>query len=135
MRMNRVIAILTVLSVLAHAVVGCCAHSVHSAASHSHGHGDHAATHSHHHDGENATPPCDHEPGKDHSCHHAKCLWLASSNMVDISVASPFDTMGLIGDIATLQASELFSLRHAAVSESPPRLPLRSHLALGVLLI
>ncbi|TWU27481.1 hypothetical protein [Bythopirellula polymerisocia] len=138
--MNRLLAILTVLSVLTHAVVGCCAHTVHFAACHTlstnHGkHCNHEPSHSHHNDCDDSTPPSDHDSGEDHSCHHAKCQWLPSSNNIDRAAVSPFNCDCLIGEIATLQAVDILSRRPADPTQSPPRVPLRSHLALSVLLI
>ncbi len=135
--MNHFVAILTLLSVIAHAAVGCCAHSVLVAASHVPApvHVEHANSHSHRTDCEHPTSPGEHTPGDDHGCHHAKCQWLPSSHCVDVTVGSPFNNVSVVCDISVLQASIFLSHHLTSLAESPPGVPLRSHLALNILLI
>jgi hypothetical protein len=137
--MGRLIAILISANVLAHALLGCCSHTVHVAACHERAsatsyHSKHEATHSHHH-GHEGAPPCDHAPGEDHDCRHSQCQWLASTVGIDLEFASPFHALLIVSDDTTHQLAAVATLSVTALAESPPPLPVRSHLALGILLI
>lgn len=139
--MNRFLVILTVLSVFGHAVMGCCAHADHDPACQAGSidqfeHDSHESTHSHHHECDNPTAPCNHAPGEEHDCHHANCHWLASSSSLDLSITSPFDNAVLVCDEFSQQVCvNLSRTLFSSNSQSPPRLPMRTHLALSILLI
>lgn len=137
--MHRIFITLTVLSIFAHAVLGCCAHAVPftaagEVASECGEHATHETSHSHHH-GEDSSSPCNHGPDEGHACHHAKCQWLSTSTGVQLSIASPFECSYLTSEQLFPQEFAISSLRLAALSGSPPTLPLRSHLALSILLV
>ncbi|QEG36862.1 hypothetical protein Pr1d_41990 [Bythopirellula goksoeyrii] len=138
--MHRFVAILAVLSVLAHATVGCCAHSAHFAPCHAQTTIDCELTdidssHEHHSDHKHPGSPCESTPGEQHECQHIKCQWLPSSSSVDVSVGSPFNSDCVICDIVILQPDASVSLHRLTQSELLLGLSLRSHLALGILLI
>ncbi len=135
--MNSVIAILTVVSIFGHAIVGCCSHTVHFAASHelpavSGAHAGHGESHHHCHD---TTVPGNHAPGEDHDCDHAKCQWVASSGSIDLALTSPFTAVGVMCAEVSTQIFATLTQNLTTLAESPPAPPVRSHLALGVLLI
>lgn len=137
--MNRIIAIFTVVSILGHAIVGCCSHTVHFAAYHalpavSGAHATHEGSHSHHHHS-HGTSPCNHAPDEDHDCPHIKCQWLASSGNLDLALTSPFHAVWGVCDEVSTQACAALARNLTTLAESPPALPVRSHLALRVLLI
>ena len=138
--MSRLIATLISANVLAHALLGCCSHTVHFAACHepaaaTSDHSKHQASHSHHHHGHDGAPPCDHAPGEDHDCRHSQCQWLASTVGIDLEFASPFHAILTVSDDTSHQLAAVATLSVTALAESPPPLPVRSHLALGILLI
>ena len=138
--MNRIIAILTVVSVIGHAILGCCSHTVHFAASHAlpavtSAHATQKASHSHCHHSHDGATPCDHAPSEDHDCAHAKCQWVASSSSIDLAVASLFTAVCSFCDDISTELSAVLTRNLATLAESSPALPMRSHLALGVLLI
>lgn len=138
--MSRLIAILISANVLAHAVLGCCSHTVHFAACHepaaaTSDHSKHQASHSHHHHGHDGAPPCDHAPGEDHDCRHSQCQWLASTVGIDLEFASPFHAISIVSDDTSNLLAVIATQSLTALAESAPPLPMRSHLALSVLLI
>lgn len=138
--MYRFVAILTVLSVLAHAAVGCCAHSGHSVACHVQTiidceSTDNESSRAHHSDHKHPESPCESTPGEQHECQHIKCQWLPSSSSIDITLGSPFDSGCIVCEMVNLQPDVSASLHMAAPFEPPLGLLLRSHLALGILLI
>jgi hypothetical protein len=138
--MSRLIATLISANVLAHALLGCCSHTVHFAACHdpaaaTSDHGKHEAAHSHHHHAHEGAPPCDHAPGEDHDCRHSQCQWLASTVGIDLEFTSPFHGVSVVGDDSSIQLAAIVTQRLTPLTESPPPLPVRSHLALGILLI
>jgi hypothetical protein len=138
--MSRLLATLISANVLAHALLGCCSHTVHSIACHEPAaaisdQSKHEGTHSHHHHGHDGTQPCDHAPGEDHDCRHSQCQWLASTVSIDLEFASPFHGVSLVGDDNSIQLAAVVTQSLSSVAESPPPLPVRSHLALGILLI
>lgn len=138
--MSRLLAILISANVLVHALLGCCSHTVHSVAcdepaAATSDHGKHEGTHSHHHHGHDGARPCDHGPGEDHDCRHSQCQWLASTVSIDLEFASPFHGITAIDDDSSIQLASIVMQRLTLLAESPPPLPVRSHLALGILLI
>jgi hypothetical protein len=137
--MSRLIAILISANVLAHAVLGCCSHTVHFAACHERAaatsdHNTCEASHSHHH-GNDELPPCNHAPGEDRDCRHSQCQWLASTVGIDLEFASPFHGISIVSDDASNLLVVIATQNLTTLAESPPPLPVRSHLALSVLLI
>ena len=133
--MSRLIATLISANVLAHALLGCCSHTLDLAACHepaaaTSDHSKHQASHSHHHHGHDGAPPCDHAPGEDHDCRHSQCQWLASTVGIDLEFASPFHALLTVSDDTSHQLAAVATLSVTALAESPPPLPVRSHLAL-----
>ncbi len=125
---------------MGHAIVGCCSHTVHFAASHalpavSGEHAAHEGSHSHHNHSHDDTSPCQHAPAEDHDCQHVKCQWLASAGNIDLALTSPFHATGVVSEVFSTQACATLTQNLTTLAESSPALPLRSHLALGVLLI
>lgn len=138
--MSRLIASLVAASVLSHAVLGCCSHTAHSAADHVFAatcgdHTSHEAEHAHQHDLHEGTSPCDHAPGEKHDCRHSQCQWLASTVSINLEFATPFHGVSIVGDDSSIRLAAMVTRRLAILADSPPALPVRSHLALGVLLI
>ncbi len=137
--MNRFIVIITAATTLSHAVVGCCAHV-------SHGAGRHDEVHSvcsDHHQHESSHVGLQHEPidqrapDRGEECCQAKCKckWLSPNTVDDLA----FELLwySTIFDEDQLSNSES---SHSLLSMDSPAdalsaLPVRSHLALGVLLI
>lgn len=149
--MNRLIAIITGLHVLAHGVLGCCGdHNAHAAtASHcchtakQHACSGHAAE-GHNHESadscEEAGPAytSDSSERSHHDCPHAACQWL------DTKAFCPNELFQLeLNHTAIVTASVLVAVspsntgitRPDDSSAHPAALPLRLHLAMGVLLI
>jgi len=135
--MNRLVAVITGLHVLLHGIVGCCDHglSVTSSAA--------PSCHCHH------AQQCDHsEPAGEcdlaehdapvegpHECVHASCHWLAGDapamlRLLELSAATSL--VALTPAIELAPAAEFSP--DAGLGQSPA-LPLRRHLAVGVLLI
>ena len=138
--MRQLIASLIATSVLAHALLGCCSHTVHFAADHAlpaafSNHAVQKLAHAHHHHRHEGTSPCDHDPGDEHDCRHSQCQWLASTVGIDLEFASPFHALLTVSDDTSHQLAAVATLSVTAPAESPPPLPVRSHLALSVILI
>jgi len=161
--MNRIVAIIAGLHVLAHSVFGCCGHDSHNlrkGASNSavlqccdstgspfpnsherHGCGHHFAGADQNLDVAHTQAICslcesESSRHQSHQCSHGSCQWLASK---------PFDASTLVALNLSLifctstDAPATFATATVCALESEQRqtlaLPLRLHLALGVLLI
>lgn len=161
--MNRIVAIVAALPVLAHSVFGCCAHHCHgvtpyaancdslqccdaSAEPISEPHERHGCGHKRTGPGQNLEVAqaqadcalCESESSRHlpHQCSHGPCQW---------HVAKPYNASSLVALDHSLvvfsptEAHSTFATATVCVSESELRqrlaLPLRSHLALGVLQI
>ena len=134
--MSRLIAAVIAATVLAHALLGCCSHTVHFAAAASTSHySTHDASHAHHHHDHDGAPPCEHGPSEDHDCPHDQCQWLTSTVGIDLEFASPFHCSSVVNDDNSIQLAAVVTQSLTVLAESPPPLPVRSHLALSVLLI
>lgn len=157
--MNRLIAIITGLHVLAHGIFGCCGHHSHhlsarAAVSHCcapSGGDDCSQHHESGHQHESSTLEslevaqadgncflCQSEssPRQPHQCSHASCQWLASGAsgalaFIALDHGPAFCTPALL--------TATFAAGTARCSENEERqffaLPVRLHLAVGVLLI
>jgi len=136
--------------VLAHALFGCCAHQAHagSEARCVHAVCGHDSDHHHDHAGEqahqeSATPAiaeeCDHEPepADSHTCQHQNCLWTVSNNggfdlsLQVIALYQCVDSLLATSQRLHNQTAFLAADRHGLA----PALPVRSHIALSILLI
>lgn len=161
--MNQLLTIITALHVLAHGVFGCCSHHSHHTGGQAGGvavadccsaarekcaeHED--LGHCHHHtasinDASEATQgdenitlcALESSPQQHHQCPHASCQWVAPETgaalaLIALDHSSTFCTsVPLINTFATTieRSVEEVHLQHFA-------LPLRLHLALGVLLV
>jgi hypothetical protein len=142
--MTKLLLSLTTISVLAHALFGCCSHSIDAASSQllssamevsserSDSCGHHQHVHSH-----GKTSPCPCQSDSDHDCRHANCNWLSSDSSLDFSIATTLfhvsymasENISLCDPILVTQNLSLIAIWQ------PPALPVRSHLALGILLI
>lgn len=139
--MNRFFPSLTALAILAHALLGCCAHEAHAS--------DtccelqvptvHVACHcgAEHGDVEEDAPP-----KAPHVCHHGGCWWI-SCNAADSGVTLHHLWAG-VGSTEAVDSSSLLAINlndHlASLPNASPHqkffgLPVRSHLAVGILLI
>lgn len=141
--MKSLIAILTGLHVLAHGIFGCCDHGLvppsrvpqRCACHHAH-HDDHHAPSSSPHD-ESLELAVEELPGPaPHQCVHASCDWLAGSvgktvHTPDFSTPIPL-VASLPKSCSALRTAEF---RPDIAADETSALPLRLHLALGVLLI
>jgi hypothetical protein len=146
--MNRLIAVITGLHVLAHGIFGCCGdHGTHVAhASHAchtvdrHGCGEHGEHYEHATCGGDASLVCIADPsgGLPHQCPHASCQWL------DTKPACTDELFKLKlnrNELGCLDVRTESSPANAGISclddcySRPAALPLRLHLAVGVLLI
>jgi hypothetical protein len=138
--MNRLIAAITGFHVLLHGVFGCCnlglaapAHKSHSCPCHHVADGDHAE-HSHGGDAEDRDSP----PREPHMCVHASCHWLVGDA---VSTLSLLDFQGATFIAAIVPPSTSASSVIGAGSwcdvgaARSLALPVRLHLAVGVLLI
>ena len=135
--MNRFIATLTAIMTLSHAVVGCRAEPVHAVGCHeadslpcyaSHQHGPSYVGDSH-------QPLEEHTPTHDQGCCRVKCQWLAPSVLVVLS----HELLGyatIFNETQSGSAKNLITFLNANLPAAYLfALPVRSHLALGVLLI
>lgn len=158
--MKQVVAIIGGLSVLAHGIFGCCDHvfastpqgsagycRCHAAVAHSHEHGDAHGNHnsSEPHSSQQESPgSCDNcgftvqgqIPSGQHVCRHANCHWLKSSSSPIIRLfdlgcffAAPILPPAAAASPSAWQQSTDFAVGRIC------SLPLRLHLAVGVLLI
>lgn len=140
--MRQFIASLTVATVLTHALLGCCTHSAHFAVDHelaaaTKGHDHHSEANSHfHHHQHSHTTPCPDESDPDHDCRHAKCQWMAASSSLDLSLDTFCNDIGAISECISCQAEISLTTNNANRAILwRPALPVRSHLAFGILLI
>ena len=137
--MNQLFSLLTVTSVLAHAVLGCCAHALQeskccenaSAACTVPSHHDHS------HVCSSDEPTQEHAPENEHCCCRVKCQWLAPDAPTDLAAALLSYSAIFDADQIATSTFPVASARQVEVSpcDALPALPLRSHLVLGVLLI
>ena len=135
--MNRSLAILTAAMTLSHALLGCCAHAVQEAGCCDKVHsvcGDHHQ-HEWSHVCDSHEPLDQQAPGRGHECCRVKCQWLAPNAVSDLAdellwYSTIFDEDQITGSGSS---NSLLSVASPAVSLFA--LPVRSHLALGVLLI
>jgi len=135
------IAILTGLHVLAHGVFGCCDHSLAASARAPKSCSCHHQAHPSDHHAHSSCPRelADEEESPSpapHQCIHASCHWLSGDaepniNLLDLSAPVALVVIVPIDRLATHAAE--FWPDNAARGNSA--LPLRLHLALGVLLI
>lgn len=135
--LNRIISFTVVCCVLWHSVLGCCAHAWQFDASskvaqstHS-GISSHRCSHGHHHD-ESSEGDC---PCEDHDCRHENCQWVTSAVTFDLSTLLPWNQASHDFQFAIPEAAVPTLTNSATALASPPPLPLRSHLALRILLI
>ena len=137
--MNRSIVVLTAVMTLSHALLGCCAHAVHGAGCRDEAHADSGDHHRHevsqaggqHGRGDQRAPDHDDE------CCRSKCSckWISPDTSGSLSV----DLLGYTAIFDEDQSRIRRGLRTLPSTYSPAEfpiaLPVRSHLALGVLLI
>jgi hypothetical protein len=132
--MNKFFTLITAVSVSVHAILGCCAHAVQGATCCEKLHS--ACTEHAHHEHAHATES-DNEPAPDkgHGCCRVRCQWMAPDAPSDLVVALLWHAAIFDAD----QVAVLSAATHWRCDFSPldtlPTLPLRTHLALGVLLI
>ena len=155
--MNQLISILIGLHVLVHSIFGCCDHALvatsHSmsgkACSHAvakseegcrHEHNNHAAVAAHNANSAQlfAINISDQQsaPHERHDCRHDSCHWLTSVALPTIDLLDSYCDAASIQVNRAVIASEIASEFWLAADLGQYRaLPLRLHLALGVLLI
>lgn len=117
---------------LSHALVGCCAQAVQGAACCDVATVECDSHHAHGLSHEDEFPPL---PGHNRQCCRVKCQWLAPDvigNLVQDSLWSPM-TFG--DDQFSSLGNSITSLNIDAPAATLFALPVRSHLAIGVLLI
>ncbi len=135
--MNRFIAILTAAMTFSHAVLGCCAHAVQEAGCYDEVNSVCSNHHQHEssHVGQQHEPFDQRAPGRGHECCRVKCRWLAPDAVSDLAYELLwYSTIFDEGPIASSRSSNSL-LSVASSADSLFALPVRSHLALGVLLI
>ncbi len=135
--MNRFIPILTAAMTLSHAVLGCCAHAVQGVGCCDKVLGVFSDHHQHEslHFCDQHEPLDQRAPGRGHECCRVKCQWLAPVTFSDLShellwYSTIFDEDQIAGS-----GSSHSLLSVASPADSLFALPVRSHLALSVLLI
>jgi len=135
--MNRFATLLTAVTVLLHSVLGCCAHAVQRSSS---GDATHSvcteqSKHDHGHSCSADEPLEEQAPCKGHECCRVKCQWLMPDAPSDLAAA--LLSYAAIFDADQIATSSVASAWQVEVSpfDALPALPLRFHLALGVLLI
>lgn len=141
--MHSLIASLSVASVLAHALLGCCWHAAHIGEDHMHAAGaeghdvqadPHSQGHLHHYTDKT---PCPDESDPSRNCRHSRCQWMASGYSLDLNFGT------FLNDICTVGVDVSLQQHHVSLTQSGtnsailwrPALPVRSHLAINVLLI
>ena len=135
--MNRFIPILTAAMTLSHAVLGCCAHAVQGTDCCDKVPG----VCSDHHQHESALVGDSHEPldqrapGRDDECCHVKCQWLAPVTIGDLAHELLWYSTIFDEDQIACSGSSHSLLSVGSPADSLLALPVRSHLALSVLLI
>ncbi len=135
--MNRLIPILTAAMTLSHAVLGCCAHAAQGSGSCNNVPGAYFD----HHQYESALVDDSHEPldqrapGRGHECCRVKCQWLAPITFGDLAHELLWYSTIFDEDQITSSRSSYSLLSVASSADSLFALPVRSHLALSVLLI
>jgi hypothetical protein len=148
--MNRLITTIVAVCVLAHGILGCCAHSgghAASAAGCEHG-ANQETSHSHEtlpnsvaHDSSLENPPSGHlamPPSEKHACQHGTCQWMTTKSLGGQDI-SQLTMNGLVLPSLSGQQPDLrFAaqiLRGEASCWHPNTAGLRLHLAFGVLLV
>ena len=133
---HSIISILTTAAVALHAMLGCCAHHVHSCESHEPGlafavpaqldeHCNHG--HDHHDDdddspSENGADGCGHEHdgGQPHGCDEGDCSFTSVQRSNDLELMLTFSMWcQTLGDIAHTDVSDCQLSLHSA-AETPP---------------
>ena len=144
--MNRVLVILTGLSILAHAIFGCCNHAFAGKANTRSSCCCHRAT--------RTSAPAkvsgksdskalskiafsrsQSDPTNTHECKHASCHWLANGKVNHAQIALDLTadfSAPLVASLARPWTSQVTTSFDVADRDAPP---LRLHLTLGVLLV
>jgi hypothetical protein len=122
---------------LAHAILGCCAHSGHfgsccEATEVAHTESHHDCGHHHSHEKSPAEHSC---PDGDHQCCHDSCQWVANSVHLDLGDFCPFAFVSFDSVEVETDPYSLELRQRLSIAQSPPLLPVRSHLALSILLV
>ncbi len=135
--MNRFATLLTAVTVLLHSILGCCAHAVQASSGCDETHSVYTehSQHDHGHSCSADKPLEEQAPSEGHECCRMKCQWLLPDAPGDLAAVllsySPIFDADQIATSIVASTWLLEVLRFDAL----PALPLRSHLALGVLLI
>jgi hypothetical protein len=155
--MNRLIATIIAIHVLVHSIFGCCDHAfaalssvaIHDGCSHAAARDVQSCGHKHsHHDEvvahDNEDEPCkakriaghNSAPNQQHDCRHASCYWQTQNGFLGFSLLELHGYAAL----APQAPAAIASKTSAGISTENDvgryhALPLRLHLAVGVLLI
>lgn len=154
--MSRILRSLTAVAILAHALLGCCAHEAHAAdhADCGQGHGEIANASSHRveqpsvedHAGQGEAysilelgpSDCQHEPAPEapHNCQHNSCVWTTHSDSgLDLTQLTVWFALGNCGVDQSKGFDFHRPLQSSSVDDVHFALPVRSHLALSVIRI
>ncbi len=135
--MNRFIPILTAAMTLSHTLLGCCAHAVQGAGCCDQVPGVCSDHHQHEsaHVGDSHEPLDQRAPGRGHECCRLKCQWLAPHAVSDLAYELLRYSTIFDGDQISSSSSSNSLLSVASPADSLFALSVRSHLALGILLI